>query len=674
MIRHVTTAPGQPHLSKEWLTAAEIAAMKLPEMPTTKRGVNLLAKRQSWRERLFTNDEPMSRPRNGRGTEIEYHRGLFCREAQAELARRDAAQKLLSAPGQDGVDNKMNGRGAHESGHVTCSADAWAWFERLPEKRKAKAKARLVVLEQVATLVGGGFRKNDAVHTAARDHGACPASVYDWHKLVGGLARADWLPPLAPRHVGKTDTKECSPEAWEYLKADYLTTSRPSFEASCERLQMAAAEHGWQVPSERTLRRRLHAEVPNAVIVLKREGVEALRRLYPAQERDRSGFHALEAVNADGHKADVFVNWPGEKKPVRPVLLVVQDLYSGMIVAWRVGLVESAHLVQLAFGDVFREFGIPTYAWLDNGRGFASKWITGQQPNRYRFKVKPADPSGVLTQLGVEVHWATPYSGQSKPIERAFRDLCDRLWRHPAFVGAYTGNKPDAKPEDYGSKAVPLDRFLQVVGQGIALHNRREGRRSRVCGGQLSFNQAFDASFAQAPIRKAVDEQLRMFLLAAESVTARAPAGAVHVLGNRYWADFLTGHVGKKLIVRFDPDALHDGVQVERLDGARLGFAACWAAEGFADLEAARTHARARRSWMRAYRDMAAAEITLTAAEAAALVPDIEPAEPPEARVVRPIFGNTATALAQADPAEDFDFDAAFAAGLKLIKGGQDEI
>src|SRR5690606_13947366 len=124
------------------------------------------------------------------------------------------------------------------------------------------------------------------------------------------------------------------------------------------------------------------------------------------------------------------------------------------------------------------------------------------------------------TQLGVEVHWTTPYSGQSKPIERAFRDLCNDIWRHPAFVGAYTGNNPNAKPEDYGSRAVALDEFYRIVSQEIREHNRRTGRRSRVCAGQLSFDQAFRESYARAPIRKASEEQLRLFLLAAESVTA----------------------------------------------------------------------------------------------------------------------------------------------------------
>ncbi|EBA16378.1 hypothetical protein RSK20926_21674 [Roseobacter sp. SK209-2-6] len=47
--------------------------------------------------------------------------------------------------------------------------------------------------------------------------------------------------------------------------------------------------------------------------VYKREGLKGLLRCYPAQIRDKSGQHALEGVNADCHKFDVFVLWPNGK-------------------------------------------------------------------------------------------------------------------------------------------------------------------------------------------------------------------------------------------------------------------------------------------------------------------------------------------------------------------------
>ena len=373
-------------------------------------------------------------------------------------------------------------------------------------------------------------------------------------------------------------------------------------------------------------------------MVLMREGEEALARTFPAQERDRAVFHALEAVNADGHKFDVFVRTPmGDI--VRPILVGVQDLYSGKLLSYRLAETESADLARLAFHDVVRNYGIPSKAWLDNGRGFASKMLTGGTPNRFRFKVRDEDPTGVLVGLGVEIHWATPYHGQAKPIERAWRDLCENIAKHPACAGAYTGNKPDAKPENYGSKAIEWEAFVAVVTEEIAVHNARTKRRSRVCGGALSFDQAFAASYAQAPIKKATAEQLRTMLLATEVVTANQYDGSVRIAGNRYWCSAMAEHAGRKVVLRFDPDALHTQVSVYSLENTFIGDAECVSAAGFSDTSAAREHTRAKRDYIRSTKRQAEAQVRMDAACVAAQIPQAAPESFPEAGVIVPLFG-----------------------------------
>jgi hypothetical protein len=280
-------------------------------------------------------------------------------------------------------------------------------------------------------------------------------------------------------------------------------------------------------------------------------------------------------------------------------------------------------------------------------RTFASKWLTGGTPNRFRFKVKEEDPAGIMTLLGITIHWATPYSGQSKPIERAFRDMAQDLAKHPKFAGAYTGNNPMEKPENYASKAVPLDVFLATVAEGIREHNTREGRRSRVCGGELSFQAAFDESYAKSIVTKATDEQRALFLLAVEGVTARAPDGALFLAENRYWAPFLNEHIGKKLVVRFDPQNLHDELRVYRLDGSFIGAAPCLEAVGFDSSEAARAHKALRSRYDRANRDGAKALLAISIEQvAAAMPPPAHPTPLPETKVVRPLFPRAAGNLA----------------------------
>lgn len=587
---------------KEWFSAAEIAVMQLPCVPATKRGVQMLADREGWK----------NRPREGRGGGLEYHWSAIPAVARAKLAL-DGASACFEKP-------------------AAGREEMWAWFGRLSPKKRAKAAQKLAALEAIEALVRSGTGKLQAMILAAKEAKVQVSSLYSWESATRGFNRADWLPALAPRQAGAGREADCSPDAWAFIRADYLRPERPAFLGCYRRLQAAAVEHCWTVPAGRTLERRLLA-LPPGVRVLAREGAEALKRMYPAQVRDRGVFHALEAVNADGHRWDVFVKWP-EGHVARPMMVAFQDLYSGKILAWRIS--ETAHkgAVRLAFGDLVEEWGIPDYCWLDNGRDFASKWLTGGTPNRYRFKLRDDEPAGIMTQLGVGVHWTTPYAGQSKPIERAFRDFAGDLAKHPKFAGAYVGNSPMAKPENYGRAAVPLDVFTQTIAEGIAEHNARIGRRSPTAAGR-SFDATFAESYERAPIRRATAEQRRLWLLAAEGVGVASQDGSVRLMGNRYWAPFLLDFRGQKVAVRFDPEALHDDLQVYRLDGGYLGAAPCTEAAGFADADAARDHARARKAWTRGVKDMLAAERKLSIADVAALLPKIEPAPAPERRVVR---------------------------------------
>jgi putative transposase len=616
-------------LSREWFTAAELAEMQLDGMPTTKRGINDLAEREGWRA---PNAQGRSwRQREGRGGGIEYHvRCLptLARACVVACLNALAATKPAEAPAGD---------------------DAWQWYERQPDSKKAKALARLATLGTVEDQVRTGTPRSVAMHLAAIHHQVALRTVWNWANLVAHLPREQWLPALCPRHAGGREDAACSPEAWDAIRADFLRPERPPFSDCYRRLAAVAAEQGWDIPAERTLFRRI-MQIPEPQRVLLREGVDALRRTFPAQQRDRSVFHALEAVNADGHTLDVFVRW-ADGTVGRPNIVAFQDLYSGKILSWRLDRTLSWNTVRLAFGDVVETYGIPRACWLDNGREFAAKRITGGQPNRYRFKLREEEPEGLLTTLGVEVHWTTPYHGQAKPIERAFRDWATTIAKHPSFAGAYTGNSPTAKPSNYGAKAVPIDQLMAVLAAGVAEHNARPGRKSTTCAGR-SFDATFDASYATAMIRRASPEQRRLWLLAAEAVSVRSQDGTIHFHGNRYWHEALLAHRGQKVIVRFDPDALAEPLHVYAADGRYLVAAECVEAVGFDSVDAARAQASNWKTYRRATREAAAAQSRMDLAEYARLLPKADPPAPPAPRLVQLVRGSTALKPAPAPEPE----------------------
>lgn len=648
-----------PGGGKTWFTAAELAELKLPGLPRSKRNINERAVVEGWALRVDGAGAPLARPRAGRGGGLEYHLSIVPTAARAAIAGMGVAAGAVVRT---------------DPPTVCDSAAMWRQLEAAGAKARAEAERRLTAITLVEALEEAGLTRSAAVASAGGQLSIGGSTLWSWISLIDGVAAADRLAYLAPRRRGGGAETAVDEGAWQFLLSDYLRPEAPTFSSCFYRCQRDYADpRGLSLPVERTLRRKLEREVDQRLVIARREGAEALRRSLPAQQRTVRELHALEAVNIDGHRFDVFVRWP-DGRVGRPMMVAVQDIYSRKILAHRIDESENALATRLVFADLFRDWGIPRACVLDNGRAFASKAITGGAKSRFRFKIREEEPTGVLTALGVQIHWATPYRGLSKPIERAFRDLCDTIARHPAMAGAYTGNKPDAKPENYGSAAVPIERFRELVAAGIAAHNAKPGRRTEIAAGRASFDQVFADSYAVAPIGRATPEQLRLALLTAEERTCDRRTGEVTLEGNRYWTSELSAHAGEKLTVRFDPDDLHGQVHVYARDGSFIATAPAIAATGFFDKDSANRRRRQEADHRRAVREVAKAHELLDAAALAAMIPDHLDEAPVAPSVVRPVrHRGTAAALkpapaAQATaPAPVIDRMARAAARLRVV-------
>jgi putative transposase len=75
-------------VSGEWFTPGQLAAMRLPGMPTSPQGVNLLAEREGWR--APEREGQTWRRHKGRGGGFEYHVSLLPIAAQQAIALRAA--------------------------------------------------------------------------------------------------------------------------------------------------------------------------------------------------------------------------------------------------------------------------------------------------------------------------------------------------------------------------------------------------------------------------------------------------------------------------------------------------------------------------------------------------------------------------------------------------------
>lgn len=642
-------------LSEEWFTAAELVERKLPGLPGDKRSLNRRIADERWALRHDSAGRALCRPRAGRGGGLEFHISLLPAPARLELARK-------------GYDTPSTGDAA--------VAGSWRWFEAQSDKTRAEAQRRLAAVNEIELLVQAGLTRTAAIARVGEDHRVGKATLWAWLDMVKGVGAHDRLPALAPRRQGGGREAEIDPALWELFKGDYLRDSAPTLAICHAKCAEIARQNGLSLPSEVTFRRKLEREVPASVILLARKGAEALRRSLPAQRRSVAEYHALELVNMDGHKFDVFVTPEEGGAPIRPILIGIQDVYSRKLLAWRIGTSETAWLTRLVFADLFEKVGLPKKVFLDNGRAFASKWITGGTKNRFRFTIRDGDPTGLLTGLGIETGFTLPYRGQSKPIERAWRELCDSISKSAAFDGAYTGNNTLNKPESYGKRAVPWTEFVAEVNRGIAFHNARPGRKTEMARGR-SFDDVFAESYATAPIGRATSEQMRMALLPAENVRVNRQTGEIGLYGNRWWAPFCGELRGQVVTVRFDPGDLKRPAHLYDLAGRYLGEVENWQDRGFDDIAEAKGAARLNAEYRKSARAVLDAERRLSAAEVALIQRQIGgEADPlPEPAVVRPHrhHGQVAALKVAAAPQARAQSEARVFAGLALRVVGEDD-
>ena len=614
---------------QEWFTAAELAQLGLSGLLPAANKIRQQAMQEGWAGTRLPDGQCAVRKTGRAGGGFEYHFSVLPACARAEMASRGMLTNpaTMAEPAANDPDSP------------------WAAWEAATEVAREKARERLRALVQFDAQLRAIGNVQLAINAVSAETGIGRSTLFAWRAKVQGVPARDRLPLLLPEYKGVGRKAELGDDVFLFYKSLRLRRSMPTH-ADCFRRTVEWAEKNGHplTASGKTFDRRYKQEVPREVQILAREGADGMKRLVPAQERSILDLNVMEVVNIDGHTADVYVRFPAggfqlREEVDRPVLVTIQDVRSRKILAWRIGRSESAMQIRLAFATLFQTWGIPRASLMDNGRGNASKWISGGAPTRFRFKIREDEPDGVLTSLGIDIKWALPYHGQAKPIERAFRDFAQEMWRHPAFDGCWAGDgkkvKNGWKP---GKPAVDLAQFIAVVETEIARHNARTGRRGKGLNGR-SFDEVFAEGYASGRIRKACAEDLRLALLSADQVRANRDTGAISFLNNRYWCAELGAVAGQLVTIRFDPDSLHGDIHVYDERGRFVATAPNWGQQGFESHEAAQQTARLVSTHRKATRKALEAEELLSSQHLARELAALSAPETaaPEATVVEPV-------------------------------------
>lgn len=630
-------------------------------------------------EKLVANQPELRRKRAG-SKALEFHISALPVAARAELLLKsgqvETSQGIIEIvrPQTESLDYGRQ--------------ELWQRWDSASDAQRQLAGKWHPVVMLADELINSGVTAKTAFQTAARQFQVSAASLRDKYYQVQKYAKSDWVAVLIDKRGGsKHEAKkvEFDEDAWQFLLADFLRPEQPAFRKCYARLKLAAETHGWNIPSYSTAYRRVQQNVDKAMAVACREGEHALMHLLPAQRRTVEHLNALQWINGDGYLHNVFVRWfNGEV--IRPKTWFWQDVKSRKIVGWRCDVSENTDSIRLSFMDVIKKYGIPEdfHITIDNTRAAANKWLTGGVKNRYRFKVREDDPVGLFPLIGATIHWTSVVAGkgwgQAKPIERAFGvgGLEEFVDKHPALAGAYTGPNPMNKPDNYGSRVIDAELFLEILAEGVAMFNAQEARNTEMCQGKWSFDQVFEREFANTIVRKPTAEQLRMFLLPAEAVTVSnkgefslTAGGTLKGAKNVYYSMALMNAGVKKVVVRFDPQNLHGNVYCYTLDGKFICEAECLTPVAFNDTQAGREYSRQQKRLKTATKAVIAAQKQKDALEIAELMPRLAEPEPPESRVVgifRPVTQGNTVAWSKYDEDSATENDALINHSLDILE------
>ncbi len=684
-------------------SAKELAG--LVDLPGTVQKVTDKAKRENW----------PSKTRTGKGGGKEYPLSCLPEATRTYLTLQAAKDEFAELYKDQLPTVSPDIQALVEKTHVETPVKPeffidWEHFRRKTSKIQGKAYQQAEVVVQLKKLIdaerrrvfalkasqpsphpnplpeGEGAKKVPLNTLMQQVAAANPAVCTSWRTLqnwwLGKPGKpgcihfdvADYAPALAGCYNGRCKLAECSPEAFEYYAQLYLHRSQPSFKDCYGRTVAMAHETGWTVPSEATLRRRIEADYSVQLITYLREGAEALRLLMPFQVRDKTVFRAGEAVSGDGLKFDrLWTQWPDDEVINTSTAWFWQDLYSGKIVAWRLGKTESTDLFRLSTFDLTGHF-LPSYVQVDNTRVAANKMMTGQAEGRRRFGDQPNDPLGMLLMLGMDVNFTDPdhtiASPGSKPVERAF-----------GIGGLHEKVATNPKIRDRGfskATAITSDELRETIAYEVIRHNAQEKRRSPVCGGVLSFNQAYEKSFVSWAPRKASEAQRRLLMLSIEVVKANSNNGLVTIkagrsqLGsNRYWCEGLNEYRGHSVGVFYDPDDLTRDVDIYSLDGKYLMTAQYEASVGFTDKEAGAEYMKRTKRITKLVKKQAV-EVKAIQQLHKDKLPALAEPEKPESKVVTGLFNKPldgSTGSPRTEGGQVIDAEDAFVNFMKMAQG-----
>jgi hypothetical protein len=204
-------------------------------------------------------------------------------------------------------------------------------------------------------------------------------------------------------------------------------------------------------------------------------------------------------------------------------------------------------------------FGLPNDVYLDNGKDFRCKdFATGRKKQSVKIVHNGTKKSSLLTNLGINVHFALPYNAQAKPVERDFLKIKNYLSKH--CVGYRGGNvveRPEKlKYEIKNEKITGFDEFKTLFDDFILNVLNKMPSNGKVLQGK-SPDELWSEEFI---VKKIISKDaLKLFCMRTSKDISIGRNGVFDSqLQITYWAEWMIGFKGKKVFLRRDVNAYQE--------------------------------------------------------------------------------------------------------------------
>ncbi len=406
-------------------------------------------------------------------------------------------------------------------------------------------------------------------------------TLYRWIReyRLGGVGAL--VPRYAP--VKGPGARTLTEQDKAFIQAYYLDENRPSLAFALRNIK----EYEGREINYDTARRYING-LPRAVLIKKRYGGKAYNDLAaPFINRNYESIEVMQIISADHHILDLLCRHPFKGTPFRPWLTMITDYRSRKPLGWCLDITPNRHTILRALETCVTTYGVPDEIHIDNGKDFKSKLFNGE-----KVKIKNTDPfesdqalelEGIFGRMGVKVHFATPYRGQAKPVERFFRFVAETFSKEfPSYVGSNTADRPTDTALYYGrinGQEKRGDLFeLQEVSALMDLWIKKYSATHKHTGDGM-YGRPPDQVFTEESTgAKPVMPLEWRSLVFCEQHKRKVTRTGLEVAGKKYYSEDVIKYIGEDVIVRV-PFFEKGKVIVFSLDGRQLFTA--W--EGYLD-------------------------------------------------------------------------------------------